>query len=130
MPDHTKTNLMDATDVAGARGATGLEARMVRDRMDSEQLGVGYFRYGPNVRSPFGHHHEVQEEAYVVVEGSGRVKLDDEVVDLAQWDVLRVAPKVVRAFEGGPEGLTLVAIGGTRPPEGDGNLIPGWWPED
>lgn len=127
MSDFTHLNFMDADDVAGARGATGLDARMVRDRMASEELGLGLFRYAAGQRSQFGHHHEVQEEAYVVVEGSGRVKLDEEIVELKQWDVLRVAPKVVRAFEAGADGLTLVCVGGTRPPEGDGRIVPGWW---
>lgn len=130
MSDFAKTNLMEATDVAGARGRSGMEGRMVRDKLDSEQLGIGLFRWEPGVRSPFGHHHEVQEEAYVVVAGSGRVKLDDEILELAQWDVVRVAPKVVRAFEAGPDGLTLVTVGGTRPPEGDGSLVKDWWPAD
>ncbi len=130
MSDYTKTNLMDAEDLAATRGVSEMEARMVRQHMDSEELGVGYFRYGPNFRSPFGHHHDTQEEAYVVVAGGGLVKLDDDIHELALWDVVRVAPKVVRAFEGGPQGMTLIAIGGTRPPDGDGNIVPGWWPAE
>ena len=50
-----------------------------------------------------------------MVSGSGRIKLDDEVVDLQQWDVIRVAPDVVRAFEGGANGLELIAVGSDRP---------------
>ncbi len=30
---------------------------------------------------PWGHLHREQEEAYVVVGGSGRARLDDEIVD-------------------------------------------------
>jgi mannose-6-phosphate isomerase-like protein (cupin superfamily) len=101
---------------------------MARSKMDSEQLGVSYFRYGPGVRSAVGHKHQTQEEAYVVVNGSGAAKLDDDVVDLKQWDVLRVAPPVTRAFEGGPEGMEVIAIGGTRPPDGDGELVQDFWP--
>ncbi len=128
MADFTKTNFADAPDRMAARGAQGMEGRMVRDALGSTELGVGRFRWEPGVRSPFGHRHRTQEEVYVVVEGSGRVKLDDEIVELAQWDVVRVAPTVGRAFEGGPEGLTLVVAGGTRPPEGDGELVPDFWP--
>ncbi|HEY6607145.1 MAG TPA: cupin domain-containing protein [Gaiellaceae bacterium] len=65
------------------------------------------FTYEPGARMPWGHRHRVQEEVYVVVAGSGRAKLDDEVVELSAWDVLRVAPAVIRSFEAGPEGSSL-----------------------
>jgi mannose-6-phosphate isomerase-like protein (cupin superfamily) len=68
---------------------------------------------------PFGHRHREQEEVYVVVSGSGRAKLDDKVIELAQWDVLRVAPRVIRAFEAGPDGLEVICIGGPRPKGGE-----------
>jgi mannose-6-phosphate isomerase-like protein (cupin superfamily) len=90
---------------------------------------VSYFRYAPNYRSSHGHSHREQEEAYVVVGGSGRVKLDDEIVELSQWDVVRVAPEVIRAFAGGPDGLELIAIGGTKPQDGDGVMVSDWWVE-
>jgi quercetin dioxygenase-like cupin family protein len=112
-------NLSDVEDSAGER-APGLEARFARKHLDSEHLGVSLFRYGPGVRAPFGHSHREQEEAYVVIGGSGRVKLDDVVVELSRWDVIRVAPEVVRSFEGGPDGLELIAVGADRPEGGDG----------
>jgi quercetin dioxygenase-like cupin family protein len=74
-----------------------------------------------------GHSHREQEEAYVVLEGSGRAWLDGDVVELRPWDVVRVGPPVVRAFEGGPEGLTLLAIGGPKPAEGDGVMAGDVW---
>ena len=104
-----------------------IEARFARKELSSEHLGVSYFRYGPNFRAPTGHWHREQEEAYVVVGGSGRVRLDDEIVELKHWDVLRVAPKVVRAFEGGPEGLEFIAVGSDRPEGGDGVAVENWW---
>jgi mannose-6-phosphate isomerase-like protein (cupin superfamily) len=122
-------NLMDIDDLAADRGGD-IEARFGRSHIDSEHLGVSYFRYGPNFRSPFGHRHREQEEAYVVVTGSGRVRLDDDIQELRQWDVIRVAPGVVRAFEGGPEGLVLIAIGNDRPEGGDGEMVEGFWAED
>jgi len=63
----------------------------------------------------------------VVVGGSGRVKLDDEVLDLRQWDVVRVSPEVVRGFESGPDGLELIAVGADRPEGGDGEMVNDWW---
>jgi quercetin dioxygenase-like cupin family protein len=88
---------------------------------------VSYFRYGPGFRSSSGHSHREQEEAYVVVAGSGRMKLDDEVIELRRWDVVRVAPEVVRALEGGPDGLEVIIAGSDRPEEGDGVLLTDWW---
>ncbi len=128
MADFTIKNLKDVEDLAADRGP-GLEARFARKHLDSEHLGVSYFRYAPGVRSPFGHSHREQEEAYVVIGGSGRIKLDDEIVPLRQWDVVRVAPAVVRGFEGGPEGLEFIAVGADRPEDGDGVPVPDWWTE-
>ena len=82
------------------------------------------FTYEPGARMPSAHRHREQEEAYVVVGGSGRAKLDDEIVELAPWDVLRVAPTVTRSFEAGPEGLDVICIGGRRPDGGDGEPGP------
>jgi mannose-6-phosphate isomerase-like protein (cupin superfamily) len=126
MSSYTVKNLKDVEDVAGAR-VPEIEGRFARKHLDSRELGVSYFRYAPNFRAPFGHSHREQEEAYVVIAGSGRAKLDDEIVDLRQWDVLRVAPEVVRAFESGEDGLELVAVGGSRPEDGDGVPVPDWW---
>jgi mannose-6-phosphate isomerase-like protein (cupin superfamily) len=128
MPDYSIINLKEVDDASAGRGVD-VEARMGRKHLDSEHLGVSYFRYGPEFRSPFGHHHREQEEAYVVVGGSGRVRLGDEVFDLRQWDVVRVAPSVVRAFAGGPDGLELIAVGSDRPEGGDGEMVEVDWGE-
>lgn len=122
----TVKNLMEIEDAA-AGGPGEIEARFARSHIDSEHLGVSYFRYGPGYRAAFGHSHREQEEAYVVVGGSGRMKLDDELVELRRWDVVRVAPEVVRALEGGPDGLEIIAIGADRPEDGDGVRHPDWW---
>jgi mannose-6-phosphate isomerase-like protein (cupin superfamily) len=100
---------------------------MSRRAIESEQVGLSYFRYGAGVRSQIGHKHKVQEEAYVVIAGSGRIKLDGEIADLKRWDVVRVAPQVTRAFEAGPDGLELIAVGGPRPEGGDGEMVADWW---
>src|SRR5271166_3635056 len=104
---------------AAAESTPELEARFARKHVESEHLGVSYFRYPPGFRSAMGHSHREQEEAYVVIGGSGRIRLDDEVLELGRWDVVRVAPQVVRAFEGGPEGLEIIAVGSDRPEGGD-----------
>jgi mannose-6-phosphate isomerase-like protein (cupin superfamily) len=126
MSNYTLKNLKEVDDSAADRGVD-LEARMGRKHLDSEHLGVSYFRYGPGFHASYGHHHREQEEAYVVVGGSGRARLDDEIIDVRQWDVLRVAPQTVRAFEGGPDGLELIAIGSDRPEGGDGEMVNDFW---
>jgi len=128
MPDFAAVNLLDVEDSVGER-APGLEARFGRKHLRSRDLGVSLFRYAANLRSPMAHSHREQEEAYVVVAGSGRVLLDDEVHDLHQWDVVRVAPEVVRAFEAGPDGLDIIAVGGPKPEGGDGVRATAAWPE-
>jgi mannose-6-phosphate isomerase-like protein (cupin superfamily) len=106
-----------------------VDARFSRSALgDSEQLGVSRFRYAPDTAAPYGHHHDVQEEVYVVVSGSGQMKVGDEILDLAPWDVVRVAPQAVRAIHAGPDGIELVVAGGQRPPEGDGHLDEDFWP--
>jgi len=127
MPDFTKVNLKEIEDAAGEH-SPNLESHFGRKHLDSQHLGVSYFRYAPAFRSPIGHSHREQEEAYVVVSGSGLMRLDDEIVELRAWDVVRVAPAVVRGFEGGPDGLELIAIGADRPEGGDGVRVDEWWP--
>ncbi len=126
MPDYTIKNLKEVENSAADR-TPGLEARFARKHLESEHLGISYLRYEPGFRTPFGHRHREQEEAYVVISGSGRVKLDDEIVELNPWDVLRVAPEVVRSFEGGPVGLAIIAVGNDRPEGGDGELVQEFW---
>jgi mannose-6-phosphate isomerase-like protein (cupin superfamily) len=126
MTSFTHKNLRELEDAAAGRGPE-IEARFAREHIDSEHLGVSYFRYGPGYRAPYGHRHREQEEAYVIVAGSGRMRLDDEIIDLRQWDVVRVAPNVVRGFEGGPEGIEMIAIGTDRPEGGDGEMIKDFW---
>jgi mannose-6-phosphate isomerase-like protein (cupin superfamily) len=128
MSDYTIVNLLELDDVVAGR-VDGMEGRFGRSRMGSRDLGISHFRWDPNVRGSNSHSHREQEEAYVVVAGSGRVRLDDEIRDIARWDVVRVAPEVVRAFEAGPDGLELIAVGGPKPEGGDGQLDDSPWPD-
>jgi len=127
MSAYTIVNLKELEDRATAGGVT-VEARMARPALDSEHLGVSLFRYAPGRRSARGHAHREQEEVYVVLGGSGSVKLDDEVRELRQWDVVRVAPATFRGFSAGPDGLDVLAIGSDRPEGGDGiSTDEDWW---
>lgn len=125
MPGWTKTNFQDLEDRSPADAP--MQWRLARNALHSPELGVSRFTYEPGARMPFGHRHREQEEAYVVVGGSGRAKLDDEIIEIVVWDVLRVAPPVVRAFEAGRDGLDLICIGGRKPKRGDTERLPDFW---
>ena len=128
MPDYAIVNLLEIEDsVAGRR--EGIEGRFGRSHIGSRDLGVSHFRYGPGIRGGDGHRHREQEEAYLVLTGSGKIRLDDEIREIGPWDVVRVAPEVVRAFEAGPEGLEVIAIGGPKPEGGDGEMADSPWPD-
>jgi quercetin dioxygenase-like cupin family protein len=124
MSAYATKNLMEIDDLFEG---PEMEVRFSRKYLDSEHLGISLFKYAPGFTAVDGHHHKVQEEAYVVIAGSGRIRLDDEVVELRQWDVVRVSPEVVRGFEAGPEGLEIVAVGADKPEGGDGVRDPGRW---
>jgi len=101
------------------------EARFATRDLEAEQTGVSHHRVKPGKRQGFAHKHDEAEEVYVVLKGSGRIKLDDEIVEVAALDAIRVAPGVIRTFEGGPDGIELIAFGPRH--EGDGELLHGWW---
>jgi quercetin dioxygenase-like cupin family protein len=118
----------DVDDAATAFGLSpDLEARFARKPLESKQVAISYQRLQPGFRIPFGHKHEAQEEIYIVLSGSVQAKLDDETVELAQFDALRVDPETMRGFEAGPDGVELLAVGGPVGDKNDAELVNGWW---
>jgi mannose-6-phosphate isomerase-like protein (cupin superfamily) len=112
MSGYTKQNLTQVENQAPNFGISDeLEARFARTPLEGQELGLSLFRLAPNFRIPFGHKHVGQEEVYVVVSGSGRVKVGDEVVELGQWDAIRFDKDTMRAVEAGPDGIEYVAFG-------------------
>jgi mannose-6-phosphate isomerase-like protein (cupin superfamily) len=126
MTDYTVKNLKaDVENMSEQFGIDGMEARFARKALEIGSFGFSYQKLTPNFRQPFGHNHKEQEEAYVVIAGTGRVKVGDDVLDLRQWDVVRIDPNVTRQFEAGPDGLEYIAIGGA--PTGDAEMVDDWW---
>jgi len=124
----TVHNLKDVKDAAPAFGLSpDLEARFAREPLESKKVAVSYQRLQPNVRMPFGHKHAGQEEIYVVLEGSARAKVEDEIVELHQWDALRVDPETMRGIEAGPDGVTVLAVGGPIGEKNDAEIVNDWW---
>jgi mannose-6-phosphate isomerase-like protein (cupin superfamily) len=122
---------LDLEDI-GSRfdGAPELEFRAATKPLELERSAVSYQFVPPDYRFPYGHTHVSQEEVYVVVRGSGRMKLDDEIVELAEWDAVRVPPGTWRGYEAGPDGLELLVIGAPNlgaDPRDDVDGRRGWW---
>jgi mannose-6-phosphate isomerase-like protein (cupin superfamily) len=128
MADFTKLNLKDdVEDMAPKHGMTGAESRFARKPLGLAEQGVSYFRFDPDFRLPFGHRHGEQEEVYVVVSGSGRMKLEDEMVELKAWDAVRVPGSTARGIEAGPDGLELIAVGAPNTENKDAEMLQDFW---
>ncbi len=109
---YVKKNLRDVEDSAAKFGLSATqEARFPRADLGAEQTGINFFTVKPSQREAFAHRHRTAEEIYVVLAGSGRVKLDDDLVELAPLDAVRVSPGVARSFEAGPDGLEVLIFG-------------------
>jgi quercetin dioxygenase-like cupin family protein len=129
MADYTVVNLKrDVEDMAPKfELAPGLESRFARVPLGLANSGASYFKIAPGFRAPFGHRHGEQEEVYVIVSGSARIKLDGDIVELDQWDMVRIAPATWRALEGGPDGAEVIAFGAPNTENKDIEMQPGWW---
>lgn len=132
---YTHKNLKRDLDDVGSNfdGSPDLEFRLATQELGLEQSGLGYQRIPANYRFPYGHTHHTQEEVYVVLRGSGRMKLDDEIVELREWDVVRVSPGTWRGYEAGGDGLELFVFGAPNlgdDPRGDVDGARDWWSDE
>jgi mannose-6-phosphate isomerase-like protein (cupin superfamily) len=126
---YTKLNLKeDVEDQApNFELSPQLEFRSARDPLETENAAISYLRVAPGFRLPFGHHHNEQEEIYVLVGGSARIRLDDEVLELRPFDAIRIDRQTMRNLEGGPEGAEVILFGAPNTGSGDAQLTQGWW---
>jgi uncharacterized cupin superfamily protein len=129
MADYTHINLKDDVDDQAPNFglSPNLETRMARVPLGMENSGLSYIRIAPGFRIPFGHKHKQQEEVYVLVNGSARIKIEDEVREMRQWDAVRLHSDTVRGFEAGEDGAELIAIGAPNTGPGDADVIQDWW---
>ena len=128
----TLSNIKEDLEDIGPRfdGAPDLEFCLATEALELEQSGLGYQRVPPGYRFLYGHMHKTQEEVYVVLRGSGRMKLDDEIVELKEWDAVRVSLGTWRGYEAGPEGLEILVIGAPNLGEDPREDVDGqrdWW---
>jgi mannose-6-phosphate isomerase-like protein (cupin superfamily) len=127
MSGYTKKNLRQVENQAPKFGMPSeLEARFARTALGGQSLGLSLFRLAPGFRIPFGHKHAGQEEVYVITQGSGRIKVEDEIVEVGQWDAIRFDKDTMRDVEAGPDGIEYVAFGaGDDPTEVE--MAQNWW---
>jgi mannose-6-phosphate isomerase-like protein (cupin superfamily) len=127
--DYTVVNLHDVEDAAPGFGMDDMEARFASGDLGLTKSGVSLQSLAPEKTQPFGHRHHEQEELYIVVGGAGRVKLDEDVVELRRWDAVRVPPGVTRAFSAGPDGLEFLAFGAPAVEnlQQEAAMEQGWW---
>ena len=127
MAGYTKLNLTEDVENSAEKFGMGevLQAHFARQAIEATNFGLSLQRLKPGARMPFGHRHSEQEEVYVVVGGSGRLKIEDEVLELAQWDAVRVDPELVRNLEAGPDGMDVLAFG--APGVRDSEQFMNWW---
>jgi mannose-6-phosphate isomerase-like protein (cupin superfamily) len=119
-------SLDDAKDLAPDYGMGEMgEARFVRDALGAEHVGLSHYKMNPGRRVGFGHRHGESEEIYVVLAGSGRFKIDEDIVAVTARDVVYCPPAAMREWEAGADGLELLAFGGHA--EDDTEMQPDWW---
>ena len=127
MADYTRTNLKEVKNMAPEFGMPQeMQSRFAQRALGLERTGLTHFTLAPNFRIPFGHRHVNQEEVYVVVAGSARIKIEDEVVELAQWDAVHVPGDTMRNLESGPGGAEVIAFGESSSQD-ESEIVPGWW---
>ena len=127
MSGYTKTNLRQVENQAPNFGMPPeLEARFARRPLGGESLGLSLMRLAPNFRIPFGHKHAGQEEVYVVLQGSARIKVEDEIVEVGRWDAIRFDRDTMRDVEAGPDGVEYLAFGAGDDP-GEVEMAANWW---
>jgi mannose-6-phosphate isomerase-like protein (cupin superfamily) len=128
MTDYTVTNLKEIENSAERFGlAPDVEARFARGALGTTSSGLSYQRYAAGIRAPFAHKHAKQEEVYVILSGSAQLKVDDDIVELKEWDAIRIPPGVTRQWQSGPDGFELLAIGAPVSKETDAEMIADWW---
>ena len=81
-------------------------------QLGSDLLGARFWRLEPGQAST-RHRHVTQTELYVVLEGTGRVRIDADVLTLAPLSALLVQPRTVRQVFNDTDADSLWLVVGT-----------------
>jgi mannose-6-phosphate isomerase-like protein (cupin superfamily) len=129
MADYTVLNLKnDVEDMAPRFGyAPDMESHFARIPLGLRNSGVSYFKIAPDFRAPFGHRHGEQEELYLVIRGSARLKLGEDIVELGELDAVRVPGSLTRGMEAGPDGAEIVVFGAPNTDNKDIEMVQDFW---
>jgi len=85
---------------------------MLRNDLNLQGVGLGLANVPRGKGYTFMHSHGEQEEVYIVLSGSGIIRIEDEDIDLRPGDFVRVAPQAKRALKASDESDLLVIIAG------------------
>jgi mannose-6-phosphate isomerase-like protein (cupin superfamily) len=129
MTNYTVARAEDAPDVLGDYPG---EMRMMTYVIDAEQVAITYRRMPEHTggKGGYGHYHRTQEEVYFVLSGKLQFKLGDDVVELEQGGIVRVAPETPRSVWNDEPGDAELVIVSQRieDPGNDAVIVPDFWP--
>ena len=108
MSDHTAKKI---DEMEAAHGGGLVKARA---ELGVTSFGVQIVRLPPDYADYPEHDHagDGQEEVYMALSGSGQIDVEGERIDLAPDVLVRVGPGTKRKVYPGPDGLSMIAIGG------------------
>ncbi|MBO9533912.1 MAG: cupin domain-containing protein [Solirubrobacteraceae bacterium] len=124
---YAKVNFAELDDSAAKNGLESQEARFARTALGAKGIGIAKYEVHAGKTIEFGHRHKTMEELYLCTGGSGQLKIDEDIVDLAPGDVVRVAPEAWRGWRAGDDGLELIAFGTHVEGDGESEMEMGWW---
>jgi len=82
-----------------------------RKQLDLQGVALGMINLPPNDGYTFTHSHRKQEEVYIVIKGSGKILLDDQLLELVEGDIVRVSPETKRALKADSDGMFIICSG-------------------
>jgi quercetin dioxygenase-like cupin family protein len=128
MTTFAQTNLDEAEDMAPKYGmAERCEARFLRSDLGAAGIGLSSYKMKPGQRLGFGHRHGTMEEMYVALSGSGRFRIDDEIIEVGPKDVVYCPPEAMREWEAGPDGLEILAFGSHAEGDNESEMVQDFW---
>ena len=131
MADWTIKKLEEIPDVLGDYPG---EMRMsAASDLGNEQVAFTWRRMPARTggKGSYGHRHKTAEEIYFVASGTLQFKLEDEVIDVGEGTIVRVAPHVARSVwnEGPDDAVLIMCSVRTDDPRADTEQVPDFWPE-
>jgi mannose-6-phosphate isomerase-like protein (cupin superfamily) len=101
--------------------------------LGNEQVAFTWRRMPPQTggKGSYGHRHKTAEEIYFVVSGTLQFKIEDELLDVGEGTVVRMAPEVVRSVwnEGPGDAVLVMCSIRTDDPGADVETVDDFWPE-